>query len=392
MAKKPVLLIILISLIVGAGVAYWWKTSHAQQDEAQAQQAPTSVAVKTLQVEKIDITYQLPGRITPFRQSQVRPQVDGIVIERLFEEGADVEKGQQLYQIDDARYKASLNSAMADLKSAEASIKTIEARADRYKDLVKINAVSKQEYDDAVAELDQAKASIAVAQAAVDMAQVNLDYTKVYAPITGRISRSFVTEGALVTANQSQHLATITQIDPVYIDMQQSGTAALSLRSRTAGKEAIPVRVMVDENTGEYYPTEGELKFSEVTVDETTGSITLRALIQNSEGVLMPGLFVRAELEMGEEDVILVPQRATTRNADSSLTLWVVDQDGKAQKRTIEVAQTYKDDWVIQSGVSEGDRVIVTGYQKVAKGASVNPSEWQKPSSSNEASEQANKE
>ena len=396
MAKKPALFLILILLIIGAGAAYWWNTSHAQEakNAASNKQAapPTSVAIKTLEVEKINITYSLPGRITPFRQSQVRPQVDGIVIERLFEEGADVEKGQQLYQIDDARFKASLNSAMADLKSAKASVKTIEARAERYKDLVKINAVSKQEYDDAVAELDQAKASIAVAQAAVDMAQVNLDYTKVYAPITGRISRSFVTEGALVTANQSQHLATITQIDPVYIDMQQSGTAALSLRSRTADKEAIPVRVMVDEKTGEYYPAKGELKFSEVTVDETTGSITLRALIPNSNGVLMPGLFVRAELEIGEEKVILVPQRATTRNADGSLTLWVIDQDNKAQKRSIEVTQTYKDDWVIQSGVHEGERVIITGYQKVAEGTTVSPSPWQKTPSPAAASKQASKE
>ena len=178
-----------------------------------------SVAVYEVKPHIISLKYELPGRITPYRQSQVRPQVDGIIIERLFEEGANVEKGDQLYQIDDKRYAAALNSALADLESAKANVKKVESLASRYKELVKIDAVSQQEYDDAKAEVDQAKAAIAVAEAAVDLAQVNLDYTKVYAPISGRISRSFVTEGTLVTANQEQFLATITQLDPVYVDM-----------------------------------------------------------------------------------------------------------------------------------------------------------------------------
>lgn len=384
MAQKTTTILLFVILIICAYGAYWWISSSKNVTPNAGSNGSAhiaSVESQTLVKKKINISYQLPGRVTPFRQSQVRPQVDGIIVERLFEEGADVEKGQQLYQIDDARYEASLNSAIADLNSAKASVKTIEARANRYKDLVKISAVSAQEYDDAKAELDQARASIAVAQAAVDVAQVNLDYTKVYAPITGRISRSFVTEGALVTANQSQHMATITQLDPVYIDMQQSGKSALSLRSRTAGKNAIPVKVIIDENAETYYPSQGELKFSEVLVDETTGSIALRAIIPNADGILMPGLFVRAELELGEEDVILVPQRATTRNADGSLTVWAVDQDNKAQKREIEVSQSYKDDWVIQSGVKEGDTIIVTGYQKVAVGAAVKTSEWKNPAS-----------
>ncbi len=378
--KKTFFVLILAILIAGAGW-YWWSSSHKGEDQ-NAQSAggmpPQSVAVLDLTTETITYSHQLPGRISPFRQSQVRPQVDGIITERLFEEGADVEKGQQLYQIDDARYEAALNSAKADLKSAKANVKTVEARTKRYEELVKIDAVSKQEYDDAKAQFDQAKAAIAVAQAAVDLAKVNLDYTKVYAPISGRISRSFVTEGTLVTANQSQNLATITQLDPVYIDIQQSGSEAMSLRSRMMGKDTVSVELVLDEKTGKAYPHEGTLKFSEVTVDETTGSIALRALMPNPEGILLPGLFVRADLNLGEAEVVLVPQRATTRTPDGNLTVWTVDADNKAQQRSIEVERAYKDNWVVSSGLKAGDSVIVEGYQKVSAGAAVSPTPWKK--------------
>ena len=380
MKKLPIVLAV-AALVVLGGFYYLSQEGHAEDSGAAAQSSappPQAVSVMSLKLEKIAFTQQLPGRVSPFRQSQVRPQVDGIITERLFDEGADVEKGQQLYQIDDARYKAALNSAIADLNSAKSSVKAVEAKAKRYEDLVGINAVSQQEYDDVKAEYDQAKAAIAVAQAAVDLAQVNLDYTKVYAPISGRISRSFVTEGALVTANQSQNLATITQLDPVYIDMQQAGAEAMQLRTRVMDKASVPVSVILNDKTGEMYGHEGSLKFSEVTVDETTGSITLRALVDNPDDVLLPGLFVRTVMNLGEEEVLLVPQRATTRAADGNLSAWIVDAQGKAQPRPLQVLRAFEDSWVVTSGLEAGDKVIVEGYQKVAAGAAVSETEWQK--------------
>jgi len=378
---KKMLHILIPAALLVIGGWYWLFATDNNGEPGQGAASgmpPQAVAILELQPQTISFAHELPGRIQPFRQSQVRPQVDGIITERLFEEGVDVEKGQQLYQIDDARYKAALNSAKADLASARANVKTVEARARRYEDLVKINAVSRQEYDDVKAQFDQATASIAVAQAAVDLAQVNLDYTKVYAPISGRISRSFVTEGALVTANQSQHLATITQLDPVYIDMQQSGSQALQLRARMAGKGAIPVNLVLDDKTGREYSHEGTLKLSEVTVDETTGSITLRALIPNPDGLLLPGMFVRATLDLGEGDVLLVPQRASVRTPEGGLTVWVVDENDKAQPRHVQVEQAYKESWIVRGGLKAGDSVVVEGYQKVGPGASVSPTPWKR--------------
>lgn len=383
MLKKSLFFVFILAL-AAAGGGYYWFSYHASgssESEGQAQDAPQGraqpVSVITLEQQQVNFTHTLPGRVSPYRQSQVRPQVDGIITERLFEEGAHVEKGQQLYQIDDARYRAALNSAIADLKSAEANVKAVESRANRYKELVKINAVSAQEYDDAKAQLDQAKAAIAVAQAAVDVAQVNLDYTKVYAPIAGRIGKSFVTEGALVTANQEQHLAVITQLDPVYIDMQQSGSDVDFLRNRIIGQNNIPVTVILNEATGERYEHQGTLKFSEVTIDESAGSIALRALMPNPDGVLLSGLYVRATLDLGAEETLLVPQRATMRQPDGSLQLWIVDDNNTAQPRTVQVEQARGSDWVVQGGVKAGDTIIVKGYQKVGPGAAVAPEAWE---------------
>ncbi|MAE51843.1 MAG: efflux transporter periplasmic adaptor subunit [Micavibrio sp.] len=380
MKKTAVIGIILLFLAAGGGWYFWAANGDKSAEKSPAERPPQAVSVLELETTKIRYDYSLPGRISPFRQSQVRPQVDGIITERLFEEGADVKKGQQLYQIDDARYKAALNSTIADLKSAEANVKAVDARAKRYKDLVKINAVSEQEYDDIVAQLDQAKASVAVAQAAYDLAQVNLDYTKVYAPIDGRISKSFVTEGALVTANQSQHLATITQLDPVYVDMQQSGTEAMHIRTRMIGQDVVPVTLVLDEKTGQSYGKEGMLKFSEVTVEETTGSVALRALMPNPDGILLPGLFVRATIALGEEDVILIPQRAATRTPDGKLTAWIVDEQNRAQPRELKVDHAYEDNWIVTDGVKEGDRVVVLGYQKIGPGMVVAPTNWKQAS------------
>ncbi len=351
----------------------------AQQGAQRGMPAP-SVSVVTLKQQPVVHEMVLPGRISPSRQSQVRPQVDGVITERLFEEGAYVEKGQQLYQIDEARYLAQLNSAKADLKSVQANLKTLEAKARRYDDLVAQNAVSKQEYDDVIAQKDQAQAAISVAEAAVDVAKVNMGYTKVYAPISGRISRSYVTEGTLVTTNQAQQLATITQLDPVYIDMQESGASIITLRQSMRKQGSMDVELTVDEVTGKRYDQTGSVKFSEVTVDESTGSVTLRAEMPNPDGVLLPGLFVKGHVITGRENALLVPQRATTRQPDGSLSVYVVNQNNEVEGRTLEIGKIYRDQYVVISGVNEGEKVIVTGYQKVKPGAKVNPSEWQ-PSS-----------
>ena len=231
-----------IALAVAGGCSDQNGQQAAQASQGGQQPAP-SVSVVTIASQQVEHTVTLPGRVSPMRQSQVRPQVEGVLTERLFEEGALVEKGQQLYQIDDARFAAQLASAKADLKSAQASLKTLEARSARYKDLLSRNAVSRQEYDDALAEAEQAEAQISVAQAAVDLAKVDLDYTKVYAPISGQISRSYVTVGSLVTANQEQQLATITQLNPVYVDMQQSGKGVLTLRKAMQQSGTLPVKL-----------------------------------------------------------------------------------------------------------------------------------------------------
>ncbi|MDY0028731.1 MAG: efflux RND transporter periplasmic adaptor subunit [Pseudobdellovibrionaceae bacterium] len=378
--KKLIISGVVVALLVAAYFIYGAFGTEVNPANAAGPSAGPPKAVSVIQIapQKIILKKELPGRITAYRQSQVRPQVDGLIVARLFEEGSNVTKGDQLYQIDDARYIAGLNSAKADLKAAEANIRSVRAQANRYKQLIEIEAVSKQEYDNIRADVDKASAAISVAKAAVDVAQVNLDYTKVYAPISGRIGRSFVTEGGLVTANQAQQLATITQLDPVYVDMQESGDEALHLRSRLTGVDEAPVTIIYGDASSKdsVYPYEGTLKFSEVTVDETTGSVTLRAEIPNKDYVLMPGLFVRAQINMGEKEVLLVPQRATLRGADGKLSLWVVDQDNKAQKRVIETEQAYDDQWVVTSGVETGDQVIVEGYQKIGVGQVVAPSPW----------------
>lgn len=375
--KKTFPLAASILLLIGGG--WYWQANASKSGATAAAVAPQPRAVSTLALtmKTVGFSQQLPGRISSFRQSEIRPQVDGIITERLFEEGAKVAKGQQLYQIDDKRHKAALHSAVADLKSANALLKTAKSREKRYKNLVSIHAVSVQEYDDVKASYDQAIASVAVAQAAVDVAKVNVDYTKVYAPISGYISRSFVTEGALVTASQTQYLARITQLDPVYVDMQQSSAEAMSVRTQMMGENTVPVHVILDEKTDKRYPVVGEVKFSEVTVDEGTGSIALRALIPNPDGLLMPGLFVQASLDLGEKSVLLVPQRATIRTPNGGLNAWVVI-DGKAQLRSIQVASAYKDSWVVLEGLIVGDQVIVEGYQKVRAGSDVAAVPWVK--------------
>lgn len=341
---------------------------------------PPEVGVVTLKTENVELNVELPGRVSAFQSAEIRPQVNGIVQQRLFEEGSLVVAGQQLYQIDPAVYQANLNTAAAQLKRAEAQAKSAKSLAGRYRDLVKINAVSKQENDDAVAAQAQAEADVAIAQAARDTAQINLDYTKVFSPISGRIGKSSVTPGALVTANQEQPLALVQQVDPIYVDVTQSSADMLKLRAKIdAGQvmggdaQQAPVKLLLDD-VGSTYEREGALKFSDITVDEATGNVQIRALFPNPDGKLLPGLFVRALLKQGQLDnVLLAPQQSITRTASGQAMAWIVDEENKAKQTPVETGEAIKDKWVITKGLQAGQHVIVEGTMKVQPGANVTP-------------------
>ncbi len=363
-----------IAVVVGSIYAF---LTPSGLDDAKAKPQALPVSVITIAKEQLHLVHRLPGRVSAFRQAQIRPQVDGIITKRLFEEGAKVKKGDQLYQIDDTRYLALYKSALADLESARSNVKAIEAKAARYRELTEIAAVSKQEFDNVVAELDSARAAVAVAQSAVDLAKVDLDYTKVYAPISGNISKSIITEGALVTASQEQHLAVITQLDPVYIDLQQSGTEHLYVRSRLLFKGEVPVSVDLGAGVGVNYPHLGKIIFSEVTIDETTGSVAMRAEIPNPDGVLLPGLFVTAIAELGDFELVMIPQRAATRKPDGSLEVWVVDANNHVQPRAIQSNHESNNRWIVVGGLELGERVVIEGYHKLRPGMAVIPKAWQ---------------
>lgn len=372
---------VIIALVIGViGLATWYMMSSGPQMGGQmggaGSMSPVGVSVYQLKTETINREETLPGRISAFRQAEIRPQVNGIITKRLFEEGAVVEQGQPLYQIDDVPYRAAFASAQADLVSAQANLQATTAREARFKELLKTNAVSGQAYDDVKADLDKAIAAIAVAEAGVEVAQVNLNYTQVYAPISGRIGRSSVTEGALVTTNQSDNLSVITQLDPVFVDISQPGVNSMRLRNDMVGRDDIPVQVILDTVSGVVHPYKGQLKFSDVVVDETTGSVGLRALVPNPDQTLLPGLFVRATIELGEQQAVLVPQRSTTRNPDGGLTVWLIDGINKVTPHQIVVAGAYGDQWIVASGVEAGETIVIEGYQKIRPGMTVIPSPW----------------
>lgn len=351
------------------------KSGQANAQGAGAQK-PTVTVIDTV-ATSVPLVSELPGRTTPYLVAEIRPQVGGIVQKRLFKEGGEVEAGQALYQIDPATYQASYDSARAALARAQATLKSARLTARRYGELVKIEAVSTQANDDAQASLAQAEADVASARAAVTSAKVNLDYTRISSPIAGRIGRSSVTRGALVTANQSEVLATVQQLDPIYVDLTQSSTSLLNLREQIAtGKVKaangqVPVTLMFEN--GSQYEKTGTLAFSEVTVDESTGSVTLRAEFPNPEGVLLPGMYVRAHIEQGETThAVLVPHKALTRNARGEAQVLIVNAEGKVEARTVTADQSRGDQWVITAGLSGGEKLITEGLQKVRAGADVN--------------------
>jgi len=341
------------------------------------QAGPPEVGVVTIQPERVALTMELSGRTVPELIAEVRPQVGGIIQKRLFNEGSDVRAGQVLYQVDPAMYQATLASVKAAQARAEASLIAVRLKAERYHDLVAIKAVSRQDYDDADAALKQAEADVAATKAAVETARINLAYTKVTAPISGRIGRSTVTDGALVTTNQSAALATIQQLSSMYVDVTQSSAEMLKLKQNLASgllknSGAAQARVKLVLEDGSAYPLPGTLKFSEVTVDQSTGSITLRAIFPNPKQTLLPGMFVRAILEEGESpQAILVPQRGVTRNPKGDAVVMLIGAEEKVAPRPIKVVRTVGDSWLVSEGLKAGDRVIVEGLQKARPGTVV---------------------
>jgi membrane fusion protein (multidrug efflux system) len=342
---------------------------------------PAKVAVVTLKTQPVSILTELPGRTVAYRIAEVRPQVNGVILKRLFVEGSQVKAGQQLYQIDPAPFQASLQSAQAALARAEATATSTRLLAQRYKPLADARAVSRQDYDNAVASQDQAAADVASAKASVETARINLAYTKVMAPISGRTGRSSVTEGALVAANQTAALLVIQQLDPIYVDVTQASTVLLRLQRELAagklkkvGDSQAETKLLLEDGTP--YGERGKLQFSEVTVDPGTGSITLRAVFPNSQSTLLPGMFVREQLEEGvDENAVLVPQRAVAHNPKGEATVTIVDADNKAQVRSIKTDRAIGDQWLVSDGVAAGDKVIILGIQGVQPGAVVNPHE-----------------
>lgn len=336
------------------------------------------VSIVTVQRASVPVTTELPGRTSAFLVAQVRARVDGIVLKRTFTEGGDVRANQQLYQIDSAPYRATLASAEATLQKAQANLASTTALAERYKILVAGNAVSKQDYDNAVATQGQAAADLASGKAAVETARINLGYTNVVSPIAGRTSPSQVTQGAFVQAGAATLLTTVQQIDPIYVDLSQSSVEGLNLRRDVASGRLVlngprQAKVTLTLEDGTTYPLPGALQFSGITVDPGTGSVTTRAIFPNPKQVLLPGMFVRARVDQGVNDeAMLVPQAGVTRNPQGQATALVVGPDNKAVLRTIQATRTVGDKWVVEGGLSDGERVIVSGLQKVKPGGLVN--------------------
>ncbi|WP_318358177.1 multidrug efflux RND transporter periplasmic adaptor subunit AcrA [Enterobacter sp.] len=348
-------------------------------EQGAGQQTP-EVGIVTLKSEPLQITTELPGRTSAFRIAEVRPQVSGIILKRNFTEGSDIEAGVSLYQIDPATYQASYESAKGDLAKAQAAAKIAQVTLNRYQKLSNTKYISQQDLDTAQADAMQANAAVVAAKAAVETARINLAYTKVTSPISGRIGKSAVTEGALVQSGQSTALATVQQLDPIYVDVTQSSNDFLRLKEELeSGKlkqENGKAKVELMTNDGKKLPQSGTLEFSDVTVDQTTGSITLRAIFPNPNQSLLPGMFVRARLEEGTNpNAILVPQQGVTRTPRGDATAMIVGEGDKVEVRPITTSQAIGDKWLVTDGLKAGDRVIITGLQKVKPGAQVKAQE-----------------
>lgn len=367
---KTLMLISLLALNMAA-----CQSSDSEDAQQNTQQAAPKVDVVSLIPQTVTIKTELPARTVAFRQAEVRPQVNGIIENRLFEEGADVKAGQQLYQIDEAPFQAALQMAKAELARAQANIQSTKARADRFKGLIDNKAISQQDYDDAQASYLQAQAEVSVAQANIQTAEINLRYTKVNAPIDGRIGRSNITEGALVTAQQESPLTTITQTDPIYVDISQASKEVLRLRrqllsGRISEEDAAQVKLKLED--GSTYQHQGELQFSEVNVNEDTGSLVMRAKFPNPDGLLLPGMYVKTEINEGTmPDAILVPHKAVMFSREGTASVMLVNDENIVEQRPIEVRQSIEHNWLVSDGLSGGEKVVVEGLQKIAVDSAV---------------------
>jgi membrane fusion protein (multidrug efflux system) len=336
-----------------------------------------NVGVVVIRYQPTLLTAELPGRTSPYQEADVRPQVNGILIKRLFEEGGIVHAGQPLYQIDPAPYQAAFDSANAALANAQANLATMRAKSERYASLLKQNAIAPQDYDDALAAWKQAQANVLQQQANLESARINLGYTKITAPITGRIGRSLVTVGALVTASQTNVLATIDTLDPIFVDINQSSSELLALEKDLAGGQLSSgspemARVTLTLEDGSAYPLDGTLKFSEASVDPNTGAVVLRALFPNPKGLLLPGMYVRARIVEGmNAHAILAPQQGVSRDEKGEPTALVVDNHGIARLRILQASRAVGNSWLVTAGLAPGDKIIVDGLQSVQPGAPV---------------------
>lgn len=343
------------------------------------QGGPGQVTVTTLKTEQVGLTRELPGRTNAFLVAEVRPQVNGIVARRLFTEGGEVKAGQPLYQLDDASYRAQANTARAQLARAEATAHAARLSARRISELAKIDAVSQQDLENAVAAQKQAEADVGAARASLDAANVTLGYARITAPISGRIGKSTVTQGALVNAGQAEALATVQQLDPIYVDLSQSSAELLQLRRElTSGRlqdnQQLPVSILLED--GSTFEHKGTLEFSEVSVDPGTGSFGLRVKVDNPEGVLMPGMYVRAVIGGGVRgNALLVPMQGIARDPKGDTSAMVVGKDGKVEARPVKVSRALGDKWLVEEGLKAGDKVIVEGLQKIGPGMPVQATE-----------------
>ncbi|WP_340616300.1 efflux RND transporter periplasmic adaptor subunit [Xenorhabdus entomophaga] len=377
--NRGVLPLAILLVLSGSFILSGCNDNQNTQQGTTGQHVP-EVGIVTLKAEPLTVIAELPGRTTAYRVAEVRPQVSGIILKRNYKEGSDITAGESLYQIDPATYQAEYNKAKASLARAQANANVSHLTVERYKSLLGTQYVSKQEFDKATSEYEQANADVQSSQAALESARINLAYTRVTSPISGRAGKSTVTEGALVSAGQPTALTTVQQLDPIYVDITQSSDDYLRLKNEvargTVQQKSKKNKIRLITDAGREYSQEGYLEFSDVTVDESTGSITMRAVFPNPNEELLPGMFVRTKLEEGvRQNAILVPQQAITRTPRGQATTLVVDKDNKVELRNINAAQALGNKWLVKEGLKAGDRVIVTGLQKIMPGITVKPTE-----------------
>lgn len=366
MYKAIVPVIVFFAFCIGIGLGYYYNIKvyeKVTKGGAGKKGTPEVVLIK-LKKEAVTIEEEFPGRVVANRVAEIRPQVGGIITKRLFEEGSDVEAGQLLYQIEASTYQAAFDKANADLQKAVTQLKLVETKNLRYSELIKVDGISKQEFDDMQTSLALGKADLKIAEVALSNAKIILDYTKILAPISGRISKSFVNEGSLVTSGQSLALAVITQFDQVYVDISQSITDYQRLREQLNQENSIKARLYFQEGHAPY-AHEGELQFSGIMVEKTTGSISLRVIFPNKEFQLLPGLFAKVKLKLSSQEGFLIPQRACNRNQDGELFVWKYDEKDTVRQVVINPTKTIGSNWLVNGGINEGDRIVYKGFQKI---------------------------